>query len=97
MSTEKQINAAIQLLPIGAVGDKYALIDNAISLISKSGLRYKVCPFETVVEGTSEKVYKLIQDIQTQTLSNGCEELLINIKIHAATKDLAFEDKLEKY
>lgn len=97
MSDEKQINAAIQLLPIGAQGDKYAIIDNAISLIEKSGLSFKVCPFETVVEGSSEKVYKLIQDIQSQTLSQGCEELLINIKIHAAIRDLSFEEKLEKY
>jgi uncharacterized protein YqgV (UPF0045/DUF77 family) len=92
-----KINAAIQLLPIGATANKYELIDNAIALISASGLKFKVCPFETVVEGAPEKVYALIRQIQDSTLQNGCSELLINIKIHAATRDLSIEEKLEKY
>ena len=93
----KQINAAIQLLPIGATQNKLQVIDNAIALISKSGLAYKVCPFETVVEGPSEKVFKLIDDMRRQCLEDGCPELLINVKIHAANRDLFFEEKLEKY
>jgi uncharacterized protein YqgV (UPF0045/DUF77 family) len=92
-----KINAAIQLLPMGAKENKYDLIDKAIGLIQNSGLNYKVCPFETVVEGSSEAVYKLIQSIQAETLEGKCDELLINIKIHAATRDLSFSEKLEKY
>ena len=92
-----QINAAIQLLPLDAGKNKYELIDEAILLIQNSGLVYKVCPFETVVEGDADKVYALIRAIQDNTLKNGCSELLINIKIHAATKDLFIEDKLKKY
>lgn len=91
------INAAIQLLPIGDTTNKIAIIDKAIALISESGLIYKVCPFETVVEGPSEQVYELIRRIQESTLTNGCPELLINIKIHAATRDLFIQEKLEKY
>jgi len=92
-----QINAAIQLLPLKTTGDKYAIIDKAIALIASSGLHYKVCPFETVVEGSSDAVYKLIRSIQEETLKSDCDELLINIKIHAANRDLGFEEKLEKY
>jgi uncharacterized protein YqgV (UPF0045/DUF77 family) len=92
-----KINAAIQLLPIGAGENKYELIDKAIALIKKSGLNYKVCPFETVVEGDSDAVYRLIRQIQDETLKGNCNELLINIKIHAANKDLSFDAKLEKY
>jgi uncharacterized protein YqgV (UPF0045/DUF77 family) len=97
MGKDFKINAAIQLLPIGAKENKYDLIDAAIALIEKSGLSFKVCPFETVVEGSSEKVYGLIRQIQDETLKQNCSELLINIKIHAANRDLAFEEKLEKY
>ncbi|PBQ33827.1 hypothetical protein CNR22_19250 [Sphingobacteriaceae bacterium] len=92
-----KINAAIQLLPLGAKGSRYEVIDKAIALIQNSGLNYKVCPFETVVEGETEPVYKLIRDIQEETLKHNCDELLINIKIHAATRDLRFSEKLEKY
>lgn len=92
-----KINAAIQLLPLKTSDERYAVIDKAISLINKSGLNYKVCPFETVVEGSSEAVYTLIRLIQEETLKNNCDELLINIKIHAANRDLSFSEKLEKY
>jgi len=91
------INAAIQLLPLNHVGNKYDLIDKAIALIQQSGLVFKVCPFETVVEGDSQKVYQLIREIQSTTLNAGCDELLINIKIHAANRDLKLSEKLEKY
>ena len=92
-----QINAAIQLLPLITSGNKYDLIDNAIALIKNSGLNYKVCPFETVVEGEAKDVYNLIEQIQNQTLKAGCDELLINIKIHAANRDLSFGDKIKKF
>ena len=87
------INAAIQLLPLDLSGDKYELIDKAIALIKESKLNYKVCPFETVVEGESDAVYALIQKLQKSTLQNGCSEMLINIKIHAAARDLFFDEK----
>lgn len=92
-----KINAAIQLLPLDAGENKIELIDKAIGIIQKSGLNYKVYPFETVVEGPSNEVYSLIERIQLQTLTAGCGELLINIKIHAATRDLSFDEKLVKY
>jgi uncharacterized protein YqgV (UPF0045/DUF77 family) len=92
-----KINAAIQLLPITEKEKKIPIIDKAIALIQNSGLSHKVCPFETVVEGETEAVYKLIRSIQEETLKAGCDELLINIKIHAANRDLAFEEKLVKY
>jgi uncharacterized protein YqgV (UPF0045/DUF77 family) len=93
---DKFINAAIQLLPLSAA-DKYGTIDKAIELIRRSGLKYRVCPFETVVEGTTDEVYALIRKIQEQTLAGGSDELLINVKIHAANRDLHFEEKTAKF
>ena len=92
-----KINAAIQLLPLKTNEERYAVVDKAIELINKSGLNYKVCPFETVVEGESKSVYDLIQQIQTDILKTGCDELILNIKIHSANRDLAFQEKLAKY
>jgi uncharacterized protein YqgV (UPF0045/DUF77 family) len=91
------INAAIQLLPLETTEHRYNVIDRAIALIEASGLPYKVCPFETVVEGESSAVFALLQNIQTQTLHTNCNEMLMNIKIHAANKDLHFEDKIAKF
>jgi uncharacterized protein YqgV (UPF0045/DUF77 family) len=92
-----KINVTIQLLPTKCAADKIELIDKAIACIKASGLKHLVCPFETVVEGSYDEIFKLINDIRITTLNNGCEELLVNMKMHAANKDLFFEDKLIKY
>lgn len=91
-----KINAAIQLLPFGNDSEKYNIIDSAIALINQSSLKYKVCPFETVIEGKPEEVYALIESIRTESLKQ-CSDVIINVKIHAANRDLNFEEKLEKY
>ena len=92
-----KINVAIQLLPTKATIDKIVLIDKAIACIKESKLKHIVCPFETVVEGTYQEIFELVDQIRTSTLQNGCDELLINMKLHAGNKDLFFEDKLVKY
>jgi uncharacterized protein YqgV (UPF0045/DUF77 family) len=91
------INLAIQLLPINTTVNVIELIDKAIEIIKASNLNYKVCPFETVVEGTYEQLFLLVNQIRLATLQNGCSELIINIKLHAANTNLFFEDKLQKY
>jgi uncharacterized protein YqgV (UPF0045/DUF77 family) len=92
-----KINAAIQLLPLKGSADAIELIDKAIDIISQSGLVHQVCPFETVVEGEAQEVYLLIDQIKASALQNGCEELIINIKLHAASKDVLITEKMEKY
>lgn len=92
-----KINMAIQLLPTLCSSNKIELIDKAIECIHDSGLKYIVCPFETVVEGTFDEIIKLVDTIRKNTLKNGCEELIINMKMHAGSKDLFFEDKILKY
>jgi uncharacterized protein YqgV (UPF0045/DUF77 family) len=94
---ELKINVAIQLLPTKTSVDKIELIDKAISLIKSSNLKHIVCPFETVVEGTYQEIFTLIDNIRMSTINNGCEELILNLKIHAGKHDLFFEDKLVKY
>ncbi len=91
-----KINAAIQLLPIDTTQKRWDVVDKAIATIQKSGLNYKVCPFETVVEGESKQIFELLDQIRIIGLENS-NEILINIKIHAANRDLTFDEKLEKY
>lgn len=92
-----KINVTIQLLPIKCTADKIELVDKAITCIKDSKLKYLVCPFETVVEGTYQEIFDLINKIRTTTLINGCDELIVNMKMHAGNEDLFFDDKLVKY
>ena len=95
---ENQINAAIQVIPQSKDKGLYALVDEAIDEIKKSGLRYQVCPFETVVEGEFEKVISLIARGKDRCFEAGADDLLINIKIQARKSGgVSIEEKMEKY
>ncbi|MDA3890180.1 MAG: thiamine-binding protein [Salinivirgaceae bacterium] len=90
------INLAIQVLP-QKVEDTYAVVDKAIKIIEESGIKYRVCPFETVIETTWEKAIEIITLIKEEVLLYA-PSTLINMKLQAAAgKDISIEDKTGKY
>lgn len=93
-----KVNLAIQVLPFSSSEDKYAIIDKAIEVIVASRLKYVVCPFETVVEGSYEEVMALVTDIKNRCLQEGADDLIINTKMHLRkTDDARISDKMKKY
>lgn len=93
------VNLAIQFLPLQKSQEEaYAIIDAAIAVVQQSGLKYVVCPFETVVEGPYDRVMRLLNDMQDVSFNAGADTLLINMKLHrSASKDLFIDDKTGKY
>jgi uncharacterized protein (TIGR00106 family) len=95
---DKKINVAIQVLPRSAKIGTYELVDKAIEVIQKSGLIYRVCPFETVVEGYYDEIMELLKEIHEVIYANGAEEMITNIKIQTRyNEDVLIEDKMNKY
>ena len=54
MMKNKQVNIAVQILPFSKTLDSYSVVDKAIEVIANSGIKYRVTPFETVMEGNYE-------------------------------------------
>ncbi len=95
---KNQINLAIQVLPSSANKHPYDLVDGAIETIKASGLKYQVCPFETVIEGPYDEVMDLVKKVQMACYCDGADSLIVNIKIQSnANKDVFILDKMEKY
>jgi len=93
-----KINVAIQVLPEAEGKINYELVDAGIAAIQKSGFRYKVCPFETVVECTFDELPGLMEGIHNACGNAGTEKMLTNMKIQVNfTEDVTIEDKMEKY
>ncbi|NLI72066.1 MAG: hypothetical protein GX361_04970 [Bacteroidales bacterium] len=59
------INASLQVLPISGTKHPYEIVNQVITVIKKSGLMYKLCPFETVVESTYNEVMSVFKAAQT--------------------------------
>jgi uncharacterized protein (TIGR00106 family) len=94
----KKINMAIQILPTSNDIAPYSIIDTAIEVIINSGLKYVVCPFETVVEGNYDELIKIVTDIHEACYKAGAEQIICNLKIQShRTKEVTIDDKLMKY
>ncbi|MCU4175414.1 MTH1187 family thiamine-binding protein [Carboxylicivirga sp. N1Y90] len=93
-----QVNVAIQVLPLTKAEHVYPIVDEAIKIIEQSGLKYRVCPFETVIEGSYSEVMGVVEKVQAACYNAGAENLICNLKIQSSkVKEVRIEDKVEKY
>ncbi len=94
----KKVNLALQIIPIVSAEKVFPIVDKAIEYIAQSGIKYRVTPFETVLEGYLDEILEIIKGAQNACYNAGADELITNIKIHSSkTKDLFIEDKTGKY
>jgi uncharacterized protein YqgV (UPF0045/DUF77 family) len=93
----KTVNIALQILPSSSTIHPYTLVDKAIEVIAASGLRYKVTPFETVMEGSYENIMEVVKQAQEACYEAGAESLMTYIKIQSSRKDVSIDDKMGKY
>jgi uncharacterized protein (TIGR00106 family) len=94
----QKINIALQILPRGGTFDTYALVDKAIEVIKKSGVKYKVCPFETVMEGDYDTLMGIAKEAQQACFDAGADSMMVFIKIQRdSSEDVSIEDKMGKY
>jgi uncharacterized protein (TIGR00106 family) len=93
-----QVNVALQVVPASKETHPYAIVDRAIEIIEQSGIRFKVCPFETVMEGDYDTIMQLIKTIQEECLIAGADSMLTYIKVQVRKdQDVTLEEKIDKY
>ncbi|HEY5507093.1 MAG TPA: thiamine-binding protein [Paludibacter sp.] len=94
---KKTVNVALQVLPTSTTVHPYAIVDKAIEVIAASGLRYKVTPFETVMEGTYEEIMKVVELAQKACYEAGADSMMTYLKIQTSKSDVSIDDKMHKY
>lgn len=95
---KNKINLAIQVLPEADGKVKYSLVDAAINAIRETSFKYRVCPFETVIECSYDELPELLEKVHTACQKAGTERLLTNLKIQVDFENgVTIEDKMEKY
>lgn len=89
---------AIQVLPKVKDGNTAAVIDKVIRAIQASGIKYKVCPFETVLEGPYTDLMQLVGQTRQICMDAKVEEAVINIKMEIRPdRDVSMERKVNRY
>ena len=92
------INASIQIVPIVQDKHPYEWVDDAISVIQRSGIKYEVGPFSTVVEGTYAEVMSVIDKLNEHLYAKGCSEWITNLQIQIRSAgEITAHEKTDKY
>jgi len=92
------VNATIQVLPIAQDKHPYQWVDEAISIIQASDLKFEVRPFSTELEGTYLQVIKLFNQINDYLLTKTCPEWICNLQIQIRSNgDMLGAEKIAKY
>ena len=92
------INASIQIVPIVQDKHPYDWVDEAITVIQQSGIKYEVGAFATVLEGTYDEVMKVILDVNEYLYSKSCDEWISNVQIQIRSGgDITGNEKTEKF
>lgn len=92
------VNIALQILPTSKTVHPYSIVDAAIAVIAASGLKYRVTPFETVMEGSYDRIMEVVKLAQQACYDAGAESLMTYLKIQSnGNGDVSIEDKMGKY
>ena len=92
------VNASIQILPIVQDKHSYEWVDEAIAVIQRSGIKFEVGPFATVLEGTYDEVMKVIHAVNEYLYSKNCSEWISNVQVQIRSGgDITGAEKTEKF
>jgi uncharacterized protein YqgV (UPF0045/DUF77 family) len=92
------VNATIQVLPIVQDKHPYEWVDEAISIIQASNLKYEVRPFATELEGNYDQIIQLFNQVNEHLYTKKCNEWICNLQIQIRTNgDMIGEEKIAKF
>ncbi|TLX73448.1 thiamine-binding protein [Labilibacter sediminis] len=95
---ENKVNVAVQVLPVSNTKEVYDIVDAAIAEIHKSGIKYVVSPFETVMEGSYDELMDVVKRVQNICYASGAEKVMCYVKIQSnANNSVTIDDKIGKY
>ncbi|AEG58428.1 thiamine-binding protein [Desulforamulus ruminis] len=91
------INVSFQVIPKVADECTYAVVDKAIEVVRKSGVKYEVGPMETTMEGELEPLLEIVKEAQQACVEAGASRVMTIIKIDYCPSGVTMEEKIGKY
>lgn len=91
------VNLALQVIPGTKDIHPYAVVDKAIEVIQKSGIKYEVGAMETTMEGELDTLLEIVKDAQEACIAAGAERVMTYVKIEYNPSGVSLDGKLAKY
>ena len=92
------VNASLQIVPIVQDKHPYLWVDEAIAVITASGIKYEVGPFTTVIEGTYDEVMQVVHQVNEYLQQHNCSEWILNFQLQLRSNaDITAAEKTDKF
>lgn len=78
-------------------GDVIPLVDRAISIIADSGVKFRVGPLETTMEGELSQLLEIVRKISDEMIELGCPSVISQVKIYQTPAGASMDRLTEKY
>ena len=89
---------SIQIIPKPENGgDVIPFVDEAISIIDQSGVKYQVHPLETTMEGELSYLFRVIEVMNQRMVEIGCKNVISQIKVLYQPAGITMDTLTEKY
>ncbi|MGG6839806.1 UNVERIFIED_CONTAM: thiamine-binding protein [Mammaliicoccus sciuri] len=88
---------SIQIIPEHQQTGVIPLVDEAISIIDQSGLKYEVHPLETTIEGDLNACLILIEQINARMVELECDSIISQIKFYHVPEGITMDTLTDKY
>lgn len=88
---------SIQIIPEHQQTGVIPLVDEVISIIDQSGLKYEVHPLETTIEGDLNACLILIEQINERMVELECDSIISQIKFYHVPEGITMDTLTDKY
>lgn len=89
---------SIQIIPKTKDGeDTIPYVDEAISVIEASGVKYEVHPLETTMEGDLSELLGIVEKMNEKMTEKGCPSVISQVKIFYKPDGASMDELTEKY
>jgi uncharacterized protein (TIGR00106 family) len=89
---------SIQIIPKTKNGENVIpYVDEAISIIDASGVKYEVHPLETTMEGDLQELFAVITKMNEKMIEMGSSNVISQIKILYQPVGITMDTLTEKY
>lgn len=89
---------SIQIIPKTKNGENVIpYVDEAISVIEASGVKYEVHPLETTMEGELSELMNIIQKMNERMIEIGSSNVISQVKILYQPEGITMSKLTEKY
>jgi uncharacterized protein (TIGR00106 family) len=98
MGTEgrmSDITVSFEVIPL--CDDPYPVVDKAIEVVERSGVKYEVGPHETTMEGDLDWLLDIVKAGHRACFDAGAERVVTFVKIVDAVGGTTIAEKVAKY